>query len=216
MPKNEEGEFELVVGNRQLLTIVFIMMVLFGVVFTMGYLVGRTAAPEAGATAAKSQPQENQAAQRPEPSQPMPAQQPAAAPPDTPLAPGEAKVAPTGTVPVGGTPQSAPAETQQAANPAPASTKPAEMPRKIDEPTPPAPGQMFLQVAAVKKPEAEVIVDVLKRRGFPAQVAPVVPGQPEDALWRALVGPLADAAAVAKTRADLQNAGFREVIVRKY
>jgi cell division septation protein DedD len=59
-------------------------------------------------------------------------------------------------------------------------------------------------------------VDVLKKRGFPAQVAPVVAGQPDDALWRALVGPLDDAAAVAKARADLQNAGFREVIVRKY
>jgi hypothetical protein len=39
MAKNEEGEFELVVGNKQLLSIVFLMMVLFGVVFTMGYFV---------------------------------------------------------------------------------------------------------------------------------------------------------------------------------
>ncbi len=207
MPKNEEGEFELVVGNRQLLTIVFIMMVLFGVVFTMGYLVGRTAAPEAGMAAAKGQPTDT-ATQRPEPSQPLPAQQaPAAA--ETPLAPGEAKVSPAGTVPVGGTPP-APAEVE------PAPPKPAETARKPADPVPPAPGQTFLQVAAVKKPEAEVIVDVLKKRGFSAQVAPVVAGQPDDALWRALVGPLPDAAALARTRADLQNAGFREVIVRKY
>jgi cell division septation protein DedD len=210
MPKNEEGEFELVVGNRQLLTIVFIMMVLFGVVFTMGYLVGRTAAPEVGMAASKGQGQEGQVAQRPEPSQPLPAQPPAASV-DAPLAPGEAKVTPGGTVPVGGTPP-APSETQAAATPA----RPAEAPRKPADAAPPVPGQTFIQVAAVKKPEAEVIVDVLKKRGFLAQVAPVVPGQPDDALWRALVGPLADASAVAKARADLQNAGFREVIVRKY
>ena len=41
MPKNEDGEFELVVGNKQLLSIVFILMVLFGVVFSMGYFLGR-------------------------------------------------------------------------------------------------------------------------------------------------------------------------------
>ncbi len=41
MPRNEDGEFELVVGNKQLLSIVFILMVVFGVVFSMGYFVGR-------------------------------------------------------------------------------------------------------------------------------------------------------------------------------
>ncbi len=213
MPKNEEGEFELVVGNRQLLTIVFIMMVLFGVVFTMGYLVGRTAAPEqtAVASAAKAQPADSAPAQRPEPSQPLPAQPAAAA--ETRLEPGEAKVTPSGTVPVGGTPAAAPAGGEQSTAAPP---KPADPPGKSAAPASPAPGQTFLQVAAVKKPEAEVLVDVLRKRGFPALVAPVVPGQPEDALWRALVGPFQDASALAKARTDLQNAGIREVVIRKY
>jgi cell division septation protein DedD len=129
---------------------------------------------------------------------------------ETPLVPGEAKVAPAGTVPVGGTPP-APAETE------PAAPKPVEAAPKPAGPVPPAPGQTFLQVAAVKKPEAEVLVDVLRKRGFPAIVAPVVPGQPDDALWRALVGPFQDAASLAKARADLQaTVGVRDIIVRKY
>ena len=41
MPKNEEGEFELILGNRQLLSVFFIVVVLLGVFFTMGYIVGR-------------------------------------------------------------------------------------------------------------------------------------------------------------------------------
>jgi cell division septation protein DedD len=75
----------------------------------------------------------------------------------------------------------------------------------------PAAGQTFLQVAAVKRPEAELIVEVLKKKGFPAITAPV----PNEALYRVLVGPLADSAAVAKAKADLELAGFRS-IVRKY
>jgi cell division protein FtsN len=64
----------------------------------------------------------------------------------------------------------------------------------------------------VGKPEAELVVDVLRKQGFSALVAPV----PNSTKWRTLVGPLPDAAAMAKTRTDLQAAGFKEVIVRKY
>ena len=45
MAKNEEGEFELVLGNRQLLSGFFIVVILFGVFFTMGYIVGRHSTP---------------------------------------------------------------------------------------------------------------------------------------------------------------------------
>ena len=41
MPKNEDGEFELILANRQLLSVFFIVVVLLGVFFTMGYIVGR-------------------------------------------------------------------------------------------------------------------------------------------------------------------------------
>jgi cell division protein FtsN len=64
----------------------------------------------------------------------------------------------------------------------------------------------------VGKPEAELVMDVLKKRGFSALVAPV----PNDTRWRALVGPLPDSASLAKARSDLLAAGFKDVIVRKY
>jgi cell division septation protein DedD len=128
------------------------------------------------------------------------------------LQPGEAKVSPGGTQPVG-------APETEAVAPAPAAAiepvRREEPPRAAGQMAPAA-GQTFLQVAAVSKPEAELIVSVFKKRGISALVAPVAPGQPEGALWRALVGPFNDAASVAKMRADLQAQGFKEVFIRKY
>lgn len=41
MGRNDEGEFELVLGNKQLLSVFFILVVLLGIFFIMGYVVGR-------------------------------------------------------------------------------------------------------------------------------------------------------------------------------
>src|SRR5690242_6878550 len=49
MPKNETGEFELVLGNRQLLSGFAVVAILFGVFFAMGYIVGRNSTPSARA-----------------------------------------------------------------------------------------------------------------------------------------------------------------------
>lgn len=45
MPKNDEGEFEMMLGNKQLLSVFFIVIVLLGVFFVMGYIVGRSSTP---------------------------------------------------------------------------------------------------------------------------------------------------------------------------
>ncbi len=241
MAKNEEGEFELVVGNKQLLSIVFLMIVLFGVFFSLGYLVGKSSAPETASTT-PAQAKETAAAStagRPEAAgaaaaTPSPTGTPSDQAPgdsDAPLEPGEARVTP-GTTPTPtptATPATATPKPEPTATPGPVRTPtPTPAPAK---PTPPPPkpvptavaaastplaGQTFLQVAAVKRPEAEVIVDVLKKKGFQAVAAPVVPGRGDDSLWRALVGPIKDTGALARARADLQSAGFKEVIVRKY
>src|SRR5579872_3842346 len=50
LPKNEDGEFELILGNRQLLSVFFIVVILLGVFFTMGYIVGRNSGPVAAET----------------------------------------------------------------------------------------------------------------------------------------------------------------------
>src|SRR5436190_23807245 len=60
MRNNETGEFELIVGNRQLLSGFFIVVLLFAVAFAMGYVVGQNSprsakvATETAATAPPS------------------------------------------------------------------------------------------------------------------------------------------------------------------
>ncbi|MDE3168310.1 MAG: hypothetical protein KGN36_21080, partial [Acidobacteriota bacterium] len=59
MRNNETGEFELVVGDRQLLSAFFIVVLLCAVAFAMGYVVGQNAPRSGKATAesaAQSQP----------------------------------------------------------------------------------------------------------------------------------------------------------------
>ncbi len=59
MPTNEDGEFELILGNRQMMSVFFIVVILLGVFFTMGYIVGRNSSPVATAEvnpARKSEP----------------------------------------------------------------------------------------------------------------------------------------------------------------
>jgi len=205
MARNEEGEFELLVGTRQLLTLVFILMVMFGVVFSMGYFVGRSAGPETPPVSAAAKPPgaeplapgaTAESVERPSPGGPVsPGRPPAAAP-----APGEAAASrPEPTRP--------PATAAVQPPTTPESKAPAAPPLVAE----PAPGQTFLQIAAVRRPEAELIVEVLKKKGFLALTAPV----PGDTLFRVLVGPIQDPAALAKTKADLEQAGFRSIL-RKY
>jgi cell division protein FtsN len=45
MPTREDGEFEVLLGNRQLLSVFFIVVILLAVFFTMGYVLGRSSGP---------------------------------------------------------------------------------------------------------------------------------------------------------------------------
>src|ERR1700684_3649810 len=46
MKNNEAGEFEMVLGNKQLLSGFFVVVILFAVFFVMGYIVGRNSSPQ--------------------------------------------------------------------------------------------------------------------------------------------------------------------------
>ncbi len=201
MARTEDGEFEFVVGNRHLLSAVFVLMVLFGIFFSLGYFVGRsgdgTSAPTQATAAAGGgvrQPQEAPA---------MPAT-------EAPVAPGEAQVsAPAGGAQTAGPDSGVP-------QPAPEAAPPAAEPARPAVAAGPQPGETFLQVAAVKHSEAKVIVDVLKAKGFNALTAPVVVnGVASDSLYRALVGPVKDAGDLARLKSELQAAGFKPY-VQKY
>jgi cell division septation protein DedD len=200
VPKNEDGEFELILANRQLLSVFFIVVVLLGVFFTMGYIVGRNSGPAQVDVASARRPDtkpmvvESPAPQEtPAASSPPPAAAPASTQPQQPAE--EARVEP------------------KKEEPKPEPRKPE--PKKKDEPKPkeqPAPkaiaapqsGQTYLQLAATAKTEADVMVDVLHQKKFKA-IAVEIPEKP--GVFRVLVGPLADGT-LNKTKTDLTSSGF--------
>ncbi|HTM51556.1 MAG TPA: hypothetical protein VL285_22830 [Bryobacteraceae bacterium] len=188
MPRNDEGDFELVLGNRQLLSGFFIIVILFGIFFTMGYIVGRHSSPAPVAGGA-----------------PEPATVRAASPAGPP--PGVAEVV-TADAKRGETPPPEP--------PPPVVTQPATA--AAEAPRPPAkvetvavrsgvaepPAGSYLQVAAPKRAAAEGVVESLRNKGIAALLAP----GPNEETVRVLVGPL-DSSTIGKMRLDLEAAGFK-------
>jgi hypothetical protein len=194
LPKNEDGEFELVLANRQLLSVFFIVVILLGVFFTMGYIVGRSSTPAAAEIAST----------RRADTAPLVVDGPAkggdAAPSQ---AAGGSPTATSPQQPVTTEPQRASVPETARAEPVkaePAKREPAR-PAASDQP---AAGQAYLQLAATSQHEADIMVDVLRQKSFKAMAAEI-PEKP--GTFRVLVGPVTDASAN-KTRADLQAAGF--------
>lgn len=187
MPKNNEGEFELVLGNRQLLSVFFIIVILLGVFFTMGYIVGRNSAPQ---TADSTPPSKNSPTVVDTPARPV---EPAPAPAVEQQAPAVEPAKPA--------PEPEPAAPAKSAAPAKAAepTKAA----KADKGRPVA-GQAYLQLAATSRHEAEIMVDVLRKKGFRSLIAEI---EERPGTFRVLVGPVVDNT-TNKIRADLQSAGF--------
>ena len=207
MPRNDEGEFELVLGNKQLLSVFFIVVILIGVFFTMGYIVGRNSGPGVDNAAARRTTTESPAPSLPGPS---PAGAPARSAASSALIRVRSLVEVSRVVPPKPKKVSEEKEIKDREN-----TKP----QKITRPDPNTflmskiePGQTYLQVAAVKRPEAEILARVLRRKGFLQAV--VVQGPKED-LFRVVVGPVKDREALQKTKADLEAAGLKS-IVQKY
>jgi cell division protein FtsN len=73
-------------------------------------------------------------------------------------------------------------------------------------------GGQYWQVVATSRPDAEIIAEALAKKGFHAVLAPA----PKDGVFRVMVGPLGDSAAQAQTRTNLEAAGFKNPILRKY
>lgn len=218
MAKTDEGEFELVLGNRQLISVFLIMVILLGVFFSMGYIVGRNSAP-ATVDARNSQ----QTASKPivvEPPRPS----------------GTPDQAATQQAPAAQPPQASPAENTPAAQPpaepvAPARTKPSAVkeeppapPQRVEKQTEPPsvraragavetpPSGRYWQIVSTSRPEAEIVSETIAKKGFKALVAPA----PKEGYYRVLVGPMSDAADMAKTRTQLEAAGFKNPILQKY
>jgi len=216
LPKNDEGEFELILGNRQLISVFLIVVILLGVFFSMGYIVGRNSASAPVETARNDRPAARSADAQPETAAPTPD---TSTPPEP--AP-DSKTAPNATAPVTTQPeQPAPAPEKHA--PAPKETKEAK-PKPAPAPPPasaPAerastnaqpPAGDYWQVVATARPDAEIIAEAINKKGLHAILSPA----PKDGVFRVLVGPLEDAPTQAKTRTALEAAGFKNPILRKY
>ena len=190
MARSGEGESEVLLGNRQLLSLFVIVVILLAVFFTMGYVLGKNSGSEAIASREG-------------------VSTPAPAPPSGFAVPSRRPVSSANaSVPDSAPPDAAPPVSTSTSLPKPSMPVP-----KVDlplTPTEPAAGQTFLQVHAGRRPEAEVIADVLKKKGFSTSLAP----GPAEGVVRVLVGPLRDASAITGTRGELEKAGFKPILRR--
>lgn len=213
MARTDEGEFELVLGNLQLISVFLIVVILLGVFFSMGYIVGRNSAPPAVADARTSQtgkPIVVEPATRAgkEPDQPA-----SSAAQPTPTEPAAQPIAPENK-PASNPPAVA---KKEAVKPEPSPAPPEKKPEvtsargavtAVDRP----PVGRYWQVVSTSRPEAEIIAGAIAKKGLKAIVAPA----PKEGFYRVLVGPLADASETAKTRSELESAGFKNPILQKY
>jgi DedD protein len=212
--KNSGGDF--VLESRHLVGLFMLLVVIFGVVFTLGYLLGRSqydsklraavgpppgSDVQAAAPVAKSKAKpESEDAQLPKKNSDWDFYHSADAPKS------EDHLQPP--------PKPAAASSQPAPpRPAAVSSKPAK-PSKTsggtDGPLIPK-GAIMLQVAAVlHQDDALALAQALQQKKFPAFVIP--PGA--DKLYRVQVGPYADNPAASKARQDLEAKGFKSIIKR--
>ncbi|HZS56426.1 MAG TPA: SPOR domain-containing protein [Bryobacteraceae bacterium] len=208
MLRPSESETEILLGNKQIFGVFFVVAILLGVAFYGGYMVGKAAparppaAPVATQAAASS----------------------STAPPvgssgETHTLPGDSAAAsdanPTdATEPDRGRSNAPPLGTPKGRKAEPRPSAPTEAPaQQTAEDFTPEAGQEFLQVTAVQRDDAFAIARVLHAKGFRAHAVPK-PGNIK--LYRVLVGPLRDAGDLSTTRDALRKTGFREVIVQKY
>jgi cell division septation protein DedD len=186
MRNNETGEFELIVGNRQLLSGFFIVVLLFAVAFAMGYVVGQNSPRSAKALAESV---------APSPSTPMDNSRPPAA--------GKAAPPRVDPSPAAEAPQEPDAQPQPSTQPAREPDVAPTVSKASAEPPAAAPGS-YWQVIAAAQPDAEVIYKTLKDKGFPAYMSP----GPNN-LVRVVVGPYNDTQTMGRAKTELENAGFR-------
>jgi cell division septation protein DedD len=191
MLRSSEKETEILLGNKQLLGIFFVVAVLLGVAFYGGYMVGRGPAGKTPVSAPATT-------------------ETAATPKQSPSA-GETHSFPADN--------SAPADQSSSAastDPPPLGSPKHKEPEITAPQTSadftPESGQEFLQVAAVGKDEAAAIADVLHKKGFRAHAVP----KTNTKLYRVIVGPVRDAGDLNSTRDALRRTGFREIFVQRY
>lgn len=205
MPRTDEGEFELVLGNRQLLSVFFIVVVLLGVFFVMGYILGKNANPSSVVDVASARKTDLPVAAEPLVVD-RTGEKPSATPPVVKESPAPVDNTPAPTrEPVKEPVREAVREpVKEVAKETPKPTPPPPPARTEATPSaPPTKGALYLQVAAVGKPEGEVVSKVLRAKGYKVTIAEVGDGKTH----RVLVGPM-EQSEMGKIRGELTTLGF--------
>jgi cytoskeletal protein RodZ len=218
------GEIEMALGNRQLLSIFFIVVALLGIFFTVGYIVGKSTSPVLADSSRKGasplivnsiappsqvtppktdevKPPKKEAASHQAPSAAAEASRPQekSAPHPTPSVEAVKAAAAAQQPAKKETAKNEPPKTESPKNEEPQSKGASHM----DPGTALASGRSYLQLTATTKPDADKMVDVLRQKGF-STVAVEIRERP--GTWRVLVGPVNDSGA--NLRGDLQKMGF--------
>ena len=188
----ERDEKELVLGNKQLISLFFLAVALCGVFFALGYMIGHNSSKGSIASL------------------------------DTPAAPaGEAAALPAteapateAAAPAPASPDPAPQEgqiyTQPARDTQPAPVTPATAPAPLRVIAPEA-GATYIQVTALRQTDAANLVKSLREQSLPAILA----DSSKTDLFRVLVGPYHQTADVADAKAKLKALGFANAFVQK-
>jgi cell division septation protein DedD len=215
MTRTEQGEHELVLGNKQLLSTFFVVVILLAIFFWMGYLYGKNAVTSgfnSGQTAANGGSRPDAAGRPLDTASSSP---PAGAPDSTtPANDANGSGSPPPDTGASSTPPSAPPESSRPEPKAPETRTP-PAPERTPEAPPartesPASPQFYLQVSAVRKSDAENMVKILRERGFPARVGE----SPKQGLYRVLVGPFKTMSELGHTKTELKAKGFDSIIAR--
>lgn len=229
MSKSDEGHYELVLGNRQLISGFFVLVILFAIFLTLGYILGRNSVVTdqtvtmAGAGGeiplAEQHPAVAGGADRPSASEGVPEQAVNNPEPEPQTMPAPAPAVTT-------SPAAAPA-------PAPVteSARPAAVPQTAAAVNPEKPssaartreilggrvqlitprkGDVFLQVAAIGRAEAEVMAEQLRKRGHRAFLSEV----PNRDLFRVLIGPFETTARLNEAKKKLTDEGLPTLVQR--
>lgn len=203
-----DGEHELILGNRQLLSAFFVVVILLGVFFTMGYFVGKNTASGFNSGPASSMGARVDPAGKPVDSGTTTA---AASAPESTTPAVDPNAGASSTTP-------APETATAAPPPAPASTKtedkPAKPPREETSETAtvakPNGEDTYLQVFALRRPDADSEVKMLKERGYPALLGE----SSKPGIYRVMVGPFKTSGEMGRTKADLKAKGIESIVVK--
>ncbi len=208
MAEHTEGEFELVLGNRQLFSVLGIVVILLGIFFAMGFFAGKSIGQSSAPPTVALKPAEQT---------PLVMDSPQST--ATPEAATHAPVATESVAPAVNAPTPV-IDDKPAAHDKKGSTakKSAEPPatkqaasKGSDDVVEPAAGT-YLQVAATRLSEAQSLAALLRKHDFHAVLA----NARKTGLIRVLVGPFNSSEATAAARAKLKSLDIAKPIPQKY